>query len=134
MKSMNRVFLMGHLGAEPQLAESKNGRAYTRLSVATNRTWIEGEERKEHTDWHSVFVFGRLAQTCTEQLGKGALVFVEGTLHYWKSSEGKIHNQSIQAETVHFLNTRKGLYRGEMDQLDNSVDPRNHNAVAHPAM
>jgi single-strand DNA-binding protein len=131
---MNRVFLMGHLGHAPELMESKNGKAYARLSIATNRTRLNADdERETFTDWHSVFVWGRQAEICAEHLRKGALVFVEGSLSYWLGAEEKVYKTAIQAEEVRFLNTRKALAAGDGENLDIPEGARNHNAVAHPA-
>jgi single-strand DNA-binding protein len=138
---MNRVFLMGHLGHAPELLESKNGKPYARLAIATNRVrYSEGQERETFTDWHSVFVWGKQAENCAEYLQKGALVFVEGHLSYWQPSNEKLYKTAVQAERVQFLNTRQGLeaaFEGEnlssSENLDNSEVSRNHNAVAHPA-
>src|SRR5258708_2655178 len=61
MKSMNRVFLIGNLGADPELQISKVGKTYTRLRLATHRSWLNKDDQwEERTDWHSVFVWGRL--------------------------------------------------------------------------
>lgn len=128
MKSMNRVFLMGHLGSNPELVESKNGKYYARLRLATSRWRPDANgDRQEITDWHSIFVWGRQAETCAEHLRKGALVFVEGVLNYWQEDGGKLFKSAIQAEEVHFLNGKKAQH------LDNPEAPLNHNAVAHPA-
>ena len=131
MKSLNRVQLIGHIGGDPELLESKNGRAYARLRVATNRIWKDEQEQKQkRTDWHSVFVFGALAERCAAQLKKGSLVFVEGTLNQWDSEGSTQAKQSINAQTVQFLSWPKRTFSD--GQLDNFAGTRNHDAVAHP--
>lgn len=154
MKSMNRVFLMGHLGREPQLTISKTGKPYARLSVATNRSWKNAEEQwEEKTDWHSVFVWGPLAERCTHNLRKGALVFVEGSLTYWSVAQesNKLYKNAIHANDVQYLNparpnqemreasaaddefeiaSEEGVKAPDLDNPPGSI---NHNAVAHPA-
>lgn len=134
-KCMNRVFLMGHLGQQPELMTSKAGKSYTRLNVATNRRWSDPEgEAKESTDWHSVFVWGPLAERCTEHLRKGALVFVEGSLTYWQvaTGEGNPYKNAIHGHEVRFLShPRTPLAPVLGENLDNSEEARNHNAVAH---
>lgn len=136
-RSMNKVFLMGHLGGDPELQTSKAGKSYARLSLATNRHWKSGEEAKEATDWHSVFVWGRLAEQCANSLQKGALVFVEGSLTYWKmdESQGTKYKNAIHGHEVRFLNSRvapppvtAALPLPEGD-LDIEEDAGNHNAV-----
>ena len=136
MKSLNRVFLMGHVGHDPELKMSKAGKPYARLSVATNRSWMnKDDEREEKTDWHSVFIWGTLAERCCQHLRKGALVFVEGTLSYWSVAmvDQKEYKNAIQANEVKFLNSTKALSSANGEGLDNEEPSRNHNAVAHPA-
>lgn len=134
MKSLNKVFLMGHLGATPELQQSKSGRPYARLSVATNRRWVDDEKgAKELVDWHSVFVWGALAQRCTDHLVKGSLVFVEGSLTYWSVAQEttSVYKNAIHGYEVRFLTYPRAagtLSSGEV--VDNQEDSRNHNAVA----
>jgi single-strand DNA-binding protein len=121
MRTMNRVFLMGRLGQAPELMTSKNGRPYTRLSVATQRPKrTEDDKVIDHTDWHSVFVWGNQAQHCSNILRKGALVFVEGSMTYWQSSDdqSKLYKNAIQADHVEFLNNPR--------RLDNPEPSGNH--------
>jgi|GEM_PF-1727183 len=129
-KSMNRVFLMGHLGQKPEMRSSKEGKTYARLRLATSR--YRGPDAEPGTDWHSVFVFGNDAQACVQYLEKGAMVFVEGNLRYWETAsdepEKNRYQQAIAADQVRFI-TYSG--RGSLENVDNSVPPRNHNAVAH---
>jgi single-strand DNA-binding protein len=140
MKSMNKVFLMGHLGSDPDMKISKAGKSYARLSVATRRAWQNAEDQwEEKTDWHSVFVWGPLADRCAHGLRKGALIFVEGSLTYWKSAvqdelgrEG--YKNAIHGHDIKFLNAPKATNAfDEGENLDNRPAPINHNAVAHPA-
>jgi single-strand DNA-binding protein len=147
MKSMNKVFLMGHLGATPELSTAKGGKFYTRLRVATNTVWYDAADQKqERTDWHSVFVWGSLAQQCCAMLKKGALVMVEGSLSYWQVAQiDKEYKNAIRAQSVRFLTLGKSIETApgfmetaddtpdEMENLDNPATARNHNAVAHPA-
>lgn len=133
-KSMNKVFLMGHLGATPELQTSKSGRPYARLSVATNRRWADEEKgAKELTDWHSVFVWGSLAQLCVDHLQKGSLVFVEGSLTYWSVAQdtAAVYKNAIHGYDVRFLSYPRPAIKlpGSAD-VDNPEEPRNHDAVA----
>lgn len=138
-KSLNKVYLMGFLGADPEMQFSAKNNMYTRLSLATHRSYLNAEEQWEtKTDWHSVFVWGKLAERCCHELQKGALIFVEGELTYWKVAEQKEYKNAIHAEDVKFLapSTRALMAASvppEVADLDNSTGPRNHNAVAHPA-
>ena len=148
MRSMNRVFLMGHLGNVPELTISKNGKAYCRLSIATNSGWLNPDDQWEtKTDWHSVFVWGPTAENCVHSLRRGSLVFVEGALTYWKVAQKKEYQNAIHGHEVKFLSlpkpkgvdpeleaaTNSPETSMDMENLDNPSPPRNHNAVAHPA-
>ena len=132
MKTMNRVFLMGNLGVKPELRHSKAGKPYARLSVATRR--YRGPEQEETTEWHSVFVFGEEAERCSKWLDRGAQVFVEGALSYWKlDKEGETeYRNAINAERVSYISYGKSPGNAmDVENLDNHSTPRNHNAVAH---
>src|SRR4051812_23906989 len=110
-KTVNRVFLMGHLGDKPELVMSKAGRPYSRLRVATQRAWTNQDDRREEkTDWHSVFVWGQLAERCCKYLGKGSLVYVEGSLSYWQVAAGNPaegYKNAIHGYSVKFLSYGK---------------------------
>lgn len=131
MRSLNHVILVGRLGQTPELQSSKSGRPYTRLSLATHRRWFTQEEApKELTDWHSIFVWGRLAETCVKHLQKGALVLVEGSLSYWQSGRDEPYRNAIHANEIRFL-TPARENPTESDSIDNFDAQGNHNAVAH---
>lgn len=154
MQSLNKVILIGRLGAKPELKHSKNGNAYTRLRLATRRlkglkeetsgadesAGTDGRSREDrfHTDWHSVFVWGHTAENCARYLNKGALVSIEGSLTYWEVAQDEQHTQfknAIRADHVQFLTYGATTSEeGEsVEILDNFEPARNHNAVAHPA-
>lgn len=107
MDTMNKIFLMGRLGSDPQTHLDKRGISFVRLSVATHKRLksAEGEETRK-PDWHTVFVWGQRADTCAKYLKKGSPVFVEGFL----TTYPKVRNQgpkewqsSIRAVKVSFL-------------------------------
>ncbi len=80
-KSLNRVQLIGRLGADPQMRYTTSGVPVTTFSVATNRQWQSKDgEQHEETDWHNVVAWDRLAQICSEHLTRGRLVYIEGRL------------------------------------------------------
>lgn len=111
MKSLNRVYLVGHLGHSPELKVSKNGQNYAHLSLATNRRWRDGEDWQERTDWHSITVWGREAEHCCQNLQKGNPVFVEGSLSYFtpKIENGEANESAtktiVKADKVRFFKT-----------------------------
>ncbi len=80
-RSLNKVLLIGRLGADPEMRYTGTGMPVTTFSLATNRQWIDKEgNAQEETDWHNVVAWDRLAQICNEHLAKGRLVYLEGRL------------------------------------------------------
>jgi single-strand DNA-binding protein len=75
---VNKVVLIGNLGRDPELFQTKSGQAVARLSIATNEMWRKDGERQRRTEWHRVVVWGPQAERITGQLRKGTLVYVEG--------------------------------------------------------
>jgi len=80
--SLNRVMVIGNLGANPELRYLQSGRAVANLSVATSDFYADPQGQKRHTavEWHRVVVFGKLAENCHQYLQKGRQVYVEGRL------------------------------------------------------
>ena len=113
MNGINRVILMGYLGAEPELLQSKNGKAYVKLNLAThyNRRLDTGE-RQETTVWHRVQVWGKNAERCHAHLTKGSALAIEGYLSrysYEKEDGSQTSGTSVIAREVHFIGKRKTL-------------------------
>ncbi len=80
MAGLNRVQLIGYLGADPETRQTPSGRQVCTFSVAVTRRWKSDGQSKEATDWFNVEAWGRLGEICQQYLGKGRLVFVEGRL------------------------------------------------------
>jgi single-strand DNA-binding protein len=80
--SLNRVMVIGNLGANPELRYLQSGRAVANLSVATSDFYADqqGQKRRTAVEWHRVVVFGKLAENCHQYLQKGRQVYVEGRL------------------------------------------------------
>ena len=91
-RGINKVIVLGNLGADPDARYMPNGNAVTNISVATTDSWKDKEsgERQEKTEWHRVVFFGRLAEIASEYLKKGSQVYVEGRLktRKWEDKEG----------------------------------------------
>jgi len=79
---MNKVFLLGNLGDDPELRHASNGAAHLKLRLATSQTWRDKEtgDRKEKTEWHNVALWGPRAESLHRILNKGEKVMVEGRL------------------------------------------------------
>ncbi len=79
--SLNKVQLIGHLGADPESRFTTSGSAVANLTIATNESWRSAEgDTKEKTEWHRVVIFGKMAETAAEYMKKGQLVYIEGRL------------------------------------------------------
>ena len=90
--SLNKVLLIGRLGADPEIKQMVNGKSVARLSLATSQTWKDKNtgEKKEKTEWHRIVVFNEgLVNVVQQYLKKGAQVYIEGQLstRKWKDEQ-----------------------------------------------
>ena len=92
-RGVNKVFLVGHLGKDPEVRYSANGQAVANVTLATSESWKDKEsgEKQERVEWHRVVFFGRLAEIAGEYLKKGSPVYVEGKLQTrkWQDKQGQ---------------------------------------------
>jgi single-strand DNA-binding protein len=91
MRGVNKVILVGNLGADPDVRYSSTGTAVVNFRIATSENWTNKEgERETRTEWHRIVAFGKLAEICAEYLNKGKQVYVEGRLRSrsWEDKEG----------------------------------------------
>ena len=81
-RGINKVIIVGTLGADPETRYTASGSAITSIRLATNESWTDKQtgQKQERTDWHSVVFFGRLAEIAAEYLRKGKQVYIEGQL------------------------------------------------------
>jgi single-strand DNA-binding protein len=99
--SLNKVLLIGRLGADPEIKQMVNGKSVARLSLATSQTWKDKNtgERKEKTEWHRIVVFNDgLVNVVQQYLKKGAQVYVEGQLatRKWKDEQSGQNKYSTE--------------------------------------
>jgi len=112
-RGVNKVILVGNLGADPETRYMPSGSAVTNLSVATNESWKDKQtgEQKERTEWHRVAMFGRLAEIAAEYLRKGSQVYIEGKLRTrkWQDQSGSDrYTTEIIADEMQMLGGRSG--------------------------
>ena len=92
-RGINKVILVGTLGADPDTRYTPSNAAVTNLSIATNESWKDKQsgEQIEKTEWHRVVMFNRLAEIASEYLRKGYQVYIEGKIQTrkWEDKEGK---------------------------------------------
>ncbi len=106
-RTVNKVILVGRLGADPDVRYAASGTAVAKFSVATNEA-VQGADGnwEEKTEWHRVVVFGKTAEHCGNYLSKGRLVYIEGRLrtNQWEDQQGvKRYTTEIVARDVVFL-------------------------------
>lgn len=92
MSSVNKVIILGRLGADPEVRFTPSGDAVCNLSVATSENWKDkAGERQERTEWHRVVLYRRLAEVAGEYLKKGRPVYLEGRLqtNKWQTKDGQ---------------------------------------------
>lgn len=92
MRGVNKVILVGNLGADPEIRYSGSGTPVTIFRIATNENWLNRDsgEREQRTEWHRIVAFGKLGEICAEYLKRGKQVYVEGRLRTrsWEDREG----------------------------------------------
>ncbi len=93
MAGINKVILVGNLGAKPEIKYASNGNAISNLSVATSESWTDKStgQKQERTEWHRVSLFGKVAEIAGQYLDKGSKVYVEGKLQTrkWQDQNGQ---------------------------------------------
>jgi len=111
--SINKVILIGNLGADPEVRTFQNGGKVCNLRIATSETWKDKQtgEQKDRTEWHKVAMFGRLAEIAAEYLRKGSQVYIEGKLRTrkWTDKQGNDrYTTEIIADEMQMLGGRGG--------------------------
>ena len=93
MAGINKVILVGNLGAKPEIKYASNGNAISNLSVATSESWTDKStgQKQDRTEWHRVSFFGKVAEIAGQYLDKGSKVYVEGKLQTrkWQDQNGQ---------------------------------------------
>ena len=132
--SLNKVLLIGRLGADPEIKQMNNGKNVARLSLATSDTWKDKNtgEKKEKTEWHRVVIFNEgLVNIVQQYLKKGAQIYIEGQLktRKWKDEQSGQDKYSTEIvlqgynSTLKMLNTR----------INNDLSGKNPEAISNEA-
>jgi single-strand DNA-binding protein len=104
---VNKVILVGHLGADPDMRYTPSGQGVCELRLATSESWNDKNgQRQERTEWHRIVVWGKRAEVCSKYLAKGRQVFVEGRIQtrtYDDKDGNKRYITEIIANDVQFL-------------------------------
>lgn len=136
-RGVNKVILIGNLGADPEVRYSPSGSAVTNARLATTDTWKDKQsgDQQERTEWHRVVFFGRLAEIAGEYLRKGSKVYIEGRIQTrkWQGQDGQDrYTTEIVANDMQMLDSRgetapSGYSRGDSDgghQPPSKPEPR----------
>ncbi len=122
---VNKVILMGRLGANPELKYTPGGAAVCNFSMATEEKWKDkGGEQQTRTEWHKIVVWGKLAEICGKYLEKGSMAFIEGSVHtrQWQDKEGQTrYTTEVNAREMRMVGNRPRSDdpRGNDNHVDN---------------
>ena len=122
MSSVNKVILIGNLGADPEFRQMPGGGAVCNLRIATTDKWKDkaSGEPKESTEWHRVVLFRRLAEISSDYLKKGSSVFIEGRLRTrkWQGQDGQDrYTTEVEATEMQMLGSRASQsLQGDVEQ------------------
>jgi single-strand DNA-binding protein len=112
-RGVNKVILVGNLGADPETRSMPSGMTVTNIRIATSESWKDKTSgaQQEKTEWHSIALFGRLGEVSAEYLRKGSQVFIEGKLRTrkWQDKQGNDrYSTEIIADNMQMLGSRGG--------------------------
>src|SRR3989338_1172089 len=112
MASLNKVLLIGNLGADPEVRVTGTGQSVATIRLATTDRWVDKSGQKtERTEWHRVIAWGKQAELCKEYLSKGRQIYVEGRIQTreWNDKEGnKRYTTEVVAQRIQFLGSPAG--------------------------
>ena len=112
-RGVNKVILVGNLGADPETRYGASGGAISNIRIATSESWTDRQtsERRENTEWHRVVMFGRLAEVAEQYLRKGRQVYIEGRIQTrkWQGQDGQDrYTTEVVANEMQMLGGRGG--------------------------
>lgn len=124
---VNKVILIGNLGADPEIRYSQTGTPVANFRIATTEVWKKQDgSKEEQTEWHRIVAFKRLAEICGEYLAKGSKVYIEGKLQTrkWEDRDGNTrYTTEIVAREMKMLTPRGGQGGGEPPMPDPPTGP-----------
>ena len=131
-RGINKVILIGNLGADPEIRYTQNSTAIANLSIATSETWKDKQtgEPREQTEWHRCVAYRRLAEIAGEYLKKGSKVYVEGRLQTrkWQGQDGvERYTTEIVINEMQMLDGGGGSRPQNQSQNQQPVNQQNQN-------
>ena len=129
-RGVNKVIILGNLGADPDAKSMPSGNMVANFSVATSESWNDKDtgERQEKTEWHRVVFFGRLAEIADQYLKKGSQVYVEGKLQTrkWEDREGNERwTTEIVGSQLEMLGDRMSSGSNQSNNMNQSTSKSN---------
>ncbi len=123
-RGVNKVIIIGNLGADPETRFTPNGAGITNITVATSEGWRDKNsgEMQERTEWHRIVLFNRLGEIAAQYLKKGSKVYIEGSIrtNKWQDKDGKDrYTTEIIANNLQMLDSRGGA-GGSNEQFNQS--------------
>ncbi len=109
-RGVNKVILIGHLGADPEVRYTANGTAVAKFNLATSESYTDKDgNRQDKTEWHRIVAWRKLAEICGQYLTKGRLIYVEGSLQTtsWEKDGVKRYTTEIVARDMQMLDSAK---------------------------
>ncbi len=106
MSGVNKVILIGRLGADPELRNTQAGAVVSTMSLATSESWEKNGKKEEKTEWHRVVLWGKMAELASKYLKKGRMVYIEGKLQTrsWTDPQGqKRFNTEVVGTSMQFV-------------------------------
>ncbi|MBV8877229.1 MAG: single-stranded DNA-binding protein [Gammaproteobacteria bacterium] len=130
-RGINKVILIGNLGADPETRAMPSGTTVANLRVATSESWRDKQtgEQQERTEWHRVALFGRLAEIAAEYLRKGSQVYIEGSLRTrkWQDKQGnERYSTEIIGNELQMLGGRGGAGAGTASTASSTASTGAH--------
>ncbi len=126
--SVNKVILLGRLGADPEIRYTQTGTPVATLSLATNKSWKGKDgQKQEKTEWHRVILWSKLAELSGQYLSKGREVYIEGELQTrsWEKDGQKKYTTEIVGQTLQFIGSgaSKGAGGSATDDMPPDLPP-----------
>jgi len=130
-RGVNKVMLIGNLGADPEVRYTPNGNAIANVTLATSASWRDKQsgEMQDRVEWHRIVFFNRLAEIVGEYLHKGSKVYIEGSLRTrkWQDKSGvDRYTTEIIANEMHMLDSRNGGGNYDADSHGNTQSRSNN--------
>ena len=120
MGGVNKVILVGHLGADPELKYGSSGAAFCNFTLATSESWVKDGNKEERTEWHRVTAFGKLAEICGKWLQKGKQIYCEGKIQNrsWEQDGVKKYTAEIIMNQMQMLGSKSDSQQSDQSKQD----------------